>query len=77
VATVETVRGPVQVAGLGPTLMHEHVFVLSTAGHDEVRAATAPSDDVLPALRDAGVTEAQIDQMLVDNPRRYFSQSAS
>jgi phosphotriesterase-related protein len=26
--TVETVRGPVDVAGLGPTLMHEHVFVL-------------------------------------------------
>src|ERR1700722_13424220 len=30
---VETVRGPVDVADLGPTLMHEHVFVLS----EEVR----------------------------------------
>jgi phosphotriesterase-related protein len=30
---------------------------------------------VLPALREAGVTEAQIQQMLVDNPRRYFSRS--
>jgi len=29
-ATVETVRGPVEVSALGPTLMHEHVFVLST-----------------------------------------------
>jgi phosphotriesterase-related protein len=28
--------------------------------------------DVLPALRERGVTEAQIDQMLVGNPRRYF-----
>lgn len=28
--------------------------------------------DVLPALRGLGVTDAQIDQMLVDNPRRYF-----
>ena len=28
--TVETVRGPVDTAVLGPTLMHEHVFVLST-----------------------------------------------
>jgi len=27
-ATVETVRGPVELTGLGPTLMHEHVFVL-------------------------------------------------
>src|SRR5689334_6506452 len=25
---VETVRGPVELAGLGRTLMHEHVFVL-------------------------------------------------
>jgi phosphotriesterase-related protein len=29
-------------------------------------------DDVLPALRSRGVTEAQIETMLVDNPRRYF-----
>ena len=29
-ASVESVRGPVQLADLGPTLMHEHVFVLST-----------------------------------------------
>ncbi len=28
--TVETVRGPVDTAELGTTLMHEHVFVLST-----------------------------------------------
>jgi phosphotriesterase-related protein len=27
-STVETVRGPVALADLGPTLMHEHVFVL-------------------------------------------------
>ena len=26
---IETVRGPVDPAGLGPTLMHEHIFVLS------------------------------------------------
>jgi phosphotriesterase-related protein len=30
------------------------------------------SDDVLPALRAAGVTEAQISQMLVENPRAIF-----
>ncbi|HEX7131346.1 MAG TPA: hypothetical protein VF228_02150 [Iamia sp.] len=29
-------------------------------------------DDVLPYLRDHGVTEEQIDQILVANPRRYF-----
>jgi phosphotriesterase-related protein len=27
-ATVETVRGPVDASGLGPTLIHEHIFVL-------------------------------------------------
>ncbi|MCW2940646.1 MAG: phosphotriesterase-related protein [Actinomycetia bacterium] len=31
------------------------------------------SDDVLPALLELGVTQAQLDQMLVENPRRYFS----
>jgi len=30
------------------------------------------SKDVLPALRERGVTDAQIKTMLVDNPRRYF-----
>jgi phosphotriesterase-related protein len=32
-------------------------------------------DDVLPALRERGVTESQIQAMLVDNPRRYFSRN--
>jgi phosphotriesterase-related protein len=32
-------------------------------------------NDVLPALRERGVTESQIQTMLVDNPRRYFSGS--
>jgi phosphotriesterase-related protein len=30
------------------------------------------SDDVLPMLKERGVSDAQLDQMLVDNPRRYF-----
>ena len=54
------------------------------AYHDTARAAVMPnwhythiSDDVLPALLEAGVTEAQIEQMLVDNPRRYFSGNIS
>jgi phosphotriesterase-related protein len=35
------------------------------------------SKDVLPALRDQGVTEQQINQMLVDNPRRFFEPPAA
>ena len=31
------------------------------------------TDDVLPMLAERGVTDAQLDTMLVDNPRRYFS----
>ena len=30
------------------------------------------SNDVLPALRERGVTEEQLRQMLVEAPRRYF-----
>jgi phosphotriesterase-related protein len=30
------------------------------------------SQDVVPALKDRGVTDAQVRQMLVDNPRRIF-----
>ena len=29
-AQIATVRGPIDSAHLGPTLMHEHVFVLDT-----------------------------------------------
>ena len=71
-ATVETVRGPVDVTQLGPTLMHEHIFVLQPEalqnyGHlwgggsywdEEVRVADAIQK--LNAVRAAGI------QTLVD-----------
>ncbi|GAA0367126.1 phosphotriesterase-related protein [Actinoallomurus spadix] len=48
--------------------------------HDQVMTTAMPNwnynhipDDVLPALRECGVSEAQLDQMLADNPRRYFT----
>jgi len=66
VTAVDTVRGPVDVAGLGPTLMHEHVFVLQPEalqnyGHvwgpsywnEDLRVADAI--DKLRALRAAGI----------------------
>ncbi|GAA4609501.1 phosphotriesterase-related protein [Actinoallomurus liliacearum] len=47
---------------------------------EQVRSAAMPnwnyehiSDDVLPALVELGVSDTQLDQMLVDNPRRYFT----
>lgn len=33
-------------------------------------------DEVLPALLERGTTQAQIDQMLIDNPRRIFGRGA-
>ncbi len=35
------------------------------------------SKDVLPALREQGVTEEQINQMLIDNPRRFLETAAA
>lgn len=53
---------------------------MSGAAAQEALAAAAPnwhylhiSTDVLPALREAGVTDEQIATMMVDNPRRYFT----
>ena len=70
-STVQTVRGPVDVSKLGPTLMHEHVFVLQPEalqnyGHvwgesywdEDVRVADAI--EKLSAVRAAGI------QTLVD-----------
>ncbi len=54
------------------------------AAHDDARAAAAPnwhfehiSDDVLPALLAQGVTQAQIDQMMIENPVRYFTKAGA
>lgn len=51
---------------------------------DDLLAAAAPqwnylhiSEDVIPALRDRGVTDEQIDQMLVDNPRAIFERQGA
>jgi phosphotriesterase-related protein len=64
--TVETVRGPVELEQLGPTLMHEHVFVLDPQaaqnyGHlwgasywdEDVRVADAIAK--LRRLREGGI----------------------
>jgi len=61
-ADVETVRGPIPTNGLGVTLMHEHVFVLSPEimanypegwGDEEAREQAAV--DKLNALKSIGV----------------------
>ena len=54
------------------------------AAHDDARAAAAPnwhfehiSDDVIPALLAQGVTQAQIDTMMIENPVRYFTKAGA
>jgi len=83
--TADRVRTIAALAGRGyadrMVLAHDASCFIDYFGaaHDAVRATmpnwqfTHISDDVLPALRAEGVTDEQIDQMMVDNPRRYFS----
>ncbi|GII84351.1 phosphotriesterase [Sphaerisporangium siamense] len=63
-------------------LSHDYACFMDTVGEhwDEALPRVAPHwhyghihDDILPALREKGVTDAQIHQMLVENPRRHFS----
>jgi phosphotriesterase-related protein len=65
-STVETVRGPVEVGRLGPTLAHEHVFVLQPealqnyghvwgASYWDEEARVADAIEKLSALRAAGI----------------------
>ena len=35
------------------------------------------SDDVIPELKNRGVTQEQVDQMLVANPKRLFDQTGA
>ncbi len=70
--------------GYAPSMVLAHdanCFIDYFGGaHDEVRAAVMPNwhyehitDDVLPALLTAGVTQEQIEEMMVQNPVRYFT----
>jgi len=51
---------------------HMDWFAAGTAPFPPEWKQTYISDVVLPALRAEGVTDAQIDQMLVENPRRIL-----
>ncbi len=61
-AQLQTVKGPIETSALGPTLMHEHVFVLSTEimqnypedwGEEDQRVADAVVR--LDELKEAGI----------------------
>jgi phosphotriesterase-related protein len=59
-------------------LSHDTACYIDWFPHDEDGAGnyTYIHDAVLPALAERGVTPAQIETMLVANPRRYFTPPA-
>jgi phosphotriesterase-related protein len=68
---VETVRGAMAVDGLGTTLMHEHVFVLTpdvmqNYGHEWWDEQDRVADAVrqLQALKDAGARRVLLQRLL-------------
>jgi phosphotriesterase-related protein len=84
--TAERVKTVAALAarGYAPSMVLAHdanCFIDYWGGaHDQLRPVAAPnwhyehiSDDVLPALLEAGVTQAQLDTMLIENPVRYFT----
>ncbi|MGW0594000.1 phosphotriesterase family protein [Streptosporangium sp. NPDC002607] len=91
-AEPETVRGRVRVDELKTVPMHEHVFVTTPeirlnyphlwqederiAGAVSRRSALKQAGVHVTHIH-AGVTDHQIDVMLIDNPRRYFSPGAT
>jgi len=77
VPTVHTIRGPLDTAELGPTLMHEHL-VLKSPGiaknwpeRYDHEAAIQRATEKLQQLAELGI------RSLVDNPRRIFEQQGS
>ena len=86
--TAERVKTIVALAarGYAPSMVlaHDANCFIDYFGelHDQLRPVAAPnwhyehiSDDVLPALLEAGVTQAQLDTMLIENPVRYFTRA--
>jgi len=74
--------------GYAPSMVLAHdanCFIDYWGGlHDTMRPQALPnwhyehiSDDVLPALLAAGVTQAQIDTMMLENPVRYFTKGGA
>jgi Predicted metal-dependent hydrolase with the TIM-barrel fold len=64
---VSTVRGPVEVADLGPTYMHEHIFVL-TADVQQNYPGEWGSEDarITDAVTKLGALAAQGVRTIVD-----------
>ena len=65
-------------AGFGRQLLISHdagwYFVgEGPAGKEKIRPYTAISDKLIPALKAAGISNAELDKLLIDNPARAFT----
>jgi phosphotriesterase-related protein len=60
---------PVAFDWYSPEMMEQ----LSAAGAEKDWSWTLVFEQVIPALRDGGMTDEQLDQMMVKNPRRWLS----
>lgn len=76
---VMTVAGPIAPESLGVTLVHEHLRMDTTpvlAVHGYAVDADGPDHllrHVVPLLRAAGMTDADVDRLLIGNPRRLLT----
>jgi predicted metal-dependent phosphotriesterase family hydrolase len=76
VPNLNTARGAIDTTDLGVTLMHEHVFIMTTESVQNYPEAWGHylhiHNDAIPALKERGVTDEQLTTMLVDKPRKIF-----
>jgi hypothetical protein len=77
---IETVTGPVAADRLGVTLMHEHILV-DFIGAAQVNPSRYDADAVftafIPALKAAGFSDTEVQQLLVKNPRLALARAST
>jgi len=63
---INTVTGTCTPQELGTTLVHEHLLIANWQPTHLIK-------NLIPQMRQAGVSDDKIQAMLVDNPRRWFA----
>src|SRR5919108_729835 len=63
----------VQIAHTGDTDDLDYIERLLAAGAAKGWSMTLVFDEVIPALREAGMTDDQLETMMVENPKRWLS----
>ena len=77
-AEVITVLGPIAPGAMGVTQTHEHLLIDAMDHYPELQGGKGYGyllEVFVPMLRERGVTDEQIHQIMVANPARAFSRS--